>query len=195
MKPSPSRNDAVGARPSGRRKVDTKAARGFSAGGSVKPNRVVGGSRGTYAGAGCERAFLRPEGRAPRSPTASFRLSASRWNRCEAARFSGSLSVPLCVPRVSVVQTNAEEPQSRDEHREAGSGKQIAVFRPWELLMNLKLRCLADGARAVPARSSSALAGALGLPARCLAGALAATGDRSRSGSGAEIAGFDRPLP
>ena len=199
MKPFPSRNDAVGARPSGRRKVDTKAARGFSAGSSVRPKRVAGGSRGRNTRADCERVFLRPEGRAPRGPTASFRLGASQQNRCKAARFSAAIPVPLCVHRVSVVHSDAQEPQSRDEHREAGSGKQIAVFRPWELLINLKLRCLAPGARAVPARSSSALAGALGLSAHRPAGARAATGDRSRSGSWPDSslpsAGSDRPLP
>jgi hypothetical protein len=69
-----SRNDALGARPSGRRKGGRKAARGGPAGRSDAPNGVGDRRRRATAGAGCGRAFLRPEGRAPVASTAWFRL-------------------------------------------------------------------------------------------------------------------------
>jgi len=74
-------------------------------------------------------------------------------------------------------------------------GRQRRPDRPLapSLPMNLKRRCLSAGARAVPARSSYALASALG-PSECfLLDASAATGDRSRAGSGAEIAAVGGP--
>ncbi len=69
-----------------------------------------------------------------------------------------------------------------------GLWSQCAAFGPWWLPMNLQRCRPSPGARAVPARSSSARPSAPGYSERCLTLPCAATGDRSRAGSGAEIA-------